>query len=109
MWRGPVWVNVNWLIAYGFDRYGRHDAADLIRRRTCEEIERRYLEFGTLFEFFDDRCDVDPPQLSRKGRCAPEVSPYHQVFHDYGWTATLYVDMIWSRAADRRDLPRSTP
>ena len=27
----------------------------------------------------------------------PEVNPFHQVFHDYGWTATLYVDMMCSR------------
>lgn len=38
---------------------------------------------------------VAPPKLWRKGKCAPEVSPYNQVFHDYGWTATLYVDLTY--------------
>ena len=96
MWRGPVWVNVNWLIAYGFDRYGMNDMADELRYKTAREIERTCDKYGTLFEFFDDRQQVEPPQLLRKGKCAPEISPYHQVFHDYGWTATLYADMMFS-------------
>jgi neutral trehalase len=93
MWRGPVWVNLNWLIAHGFERYGYHDDAGRIREETLAEIERQHRQYGTLFEFFDDRREVPPPQLLRKGRLAPEVSFYHQVFHDYGWTATLYVDL----------------
>ena len=96
MWRGPVWVNVNWLIAYGLERYGMADIAQEIRGQTRAEIERRYLQFGSLFEFYDDRQEIDPPQLLRKGKCAPQESPFHQVFFDYGWTATLYVDMVFS-------------
>jgi putative isomerase len=94
MWRGPVWVNVNWLIAYGFERSGLPEVAAALRAETTAEIERYFERFGTLFEFYDDRREVEPPALLRKGRCAPEISPYHQVFHDYGWTATLYVDMV---------------
>ena len=97
MWRGPVWINVNWLIAMGFERYGLRDAAGLIRDRSISVIESGIESYGTFFEFYDDRLEIDPPSLMRKGRCAPEESPYHQVFHDYGWTATLYVDMVLSR------------
>lgn len=97
MWRGPTWININWLIAYGFDRYGMHDIAAALRHRTTGEIEKYCEEFGVSFEFYDDRCEVSPPELLRKGKCAPEDSPYHHVFYDYGWTATLYVDMIRSR------------
>ncbi|MFW6061448.1 MAG: amylo-alpha-1,6-glucosidase [Planctomycetota bacterium] len=94
MWRGPVWINLNWLVARGFDRYGMGDVADHIREKTTDEIERRYEEYGTFFEFYDDRREVPPPQLKRKGKLAPEQSPFHQVFFDYGWSATLYVDMV---------------
>ena len=96
MWRGPVWINVNWLIAMGFERYGLQDAAGLIRDRSIDVIESGVDSYGTFFEFYDDRLELDPPSLMRKGCCAPEESPYHQVFHDYGWTATLYVDMLLS-------------
>jgi neutral trehalase len=97
MWRGPVWVNYNWLIAYGLERYNLVREAETLRQKTMHEIERMYSRYGVLFEFFDDEQAVDPPQLLRKGKCAPEISPFHQVFHDYGWTATLYVDMALSK------------
>ena len=97
MWRGPTWINVNWLIAHGFDRYGMHDVAEALRQRTKSEVEKCCEQFGVSFEFYDDRGDVSPPELLRKGRCAPDDSPYHQVFHDYGWTATLYADMVYSQ------------
>ena len=97
MWRGPVWVNVNWLIASGLARYGLDELAEALQRETVDVIEREYGRYGTLFEFYDDRDELDPPKLLRKGRCAPEISPYHQVFHDYGWTASLYVDWMFTR------------
>ena len=96
MWRGPVWVNLNWLIAAGFNRYGHSETASFIRERTMQEIEKHCENYGTLFEFYDDCGEVDPPMLLRKGKCAPHESPYHQVVHDYGWTASLYVDMVYS-------------
>ncbi len=99
MWRGPTWININWLIACGFDRYGMGEIVDGLRRRTVEEIEKCTERFGVFFEYYDDRCEVDPPALLRKGKCAPEVNPFHQVFHDYGWTATLYADLIFSGGA----------
>jgi len=31
----------------------------------------------------------------------PDLSPYHQAFSDYGWNATLYVDMLFSKTPNR--------
>ncbi|MFA5206733.1 MAG: trehalase family glycosidase [Lentisphaeria bacterium] len=101
MWRGPVWVNLNWLIAMGFERYGLAAAAAGLRARTRAEIERCCERYGTFFEFYDDRGEVEPPRLLRKGRCAPEVSPYLQVVHDYGWTTTLYADLVCREGKNR--------
>jgi len=98
MWRGPTWINLNWLIAQGLDRYGHHELATDLRQRTCREIERWFQKYGTFFEYYDDRGEVPPPKLLRKGKCAPEQSPYHQVMFDFGWTATLYTDLCWTAA-----------
>jgi hypothetical protein len=35
----------------------------------------------------------DADRLLRKTKCSPGIHP-HQVIHDYGWSATLYLD-IW--------------
>ena len=95
MWRGPVWININWLVARGLRRYGyEKEAAELIEK-TLNEIEIMHSRYGTMFEFYDDRRQDDPPKLLRKGKNDP-TSPYHQAFHDYGWTATLYIEMIYS-------------
>lgn len=97
MWRGPVWVNLVWLVAHGFDRYGYSALASRLRTRMSSEIERWHASHGTLFEFFDADGAIAPDRLKRKGRLAPEVSFYHQCFHDYGWTGTLYLDMQLAR------------
>ncbi len=101
MWRGPVWINLNWLIARGFERYGFTGVAAQLRAQTRKGIEEACEQFGSLFEYYDDRLEVAPPALLRKGRCAPEASPYHQVIYDYGWTASLYADLVHSTHTGR--------
>ncbi len=100
MWRGPVWINVNWMIAEGLENSGLEDEARALREASVAEIERTFERFGTFFEYFDDRREVEPPQLLRKGENAPEKNPYRQVIHDFGWTATLYVDLVHRLHAD---------
>lgn len=95
MWRGPVWINLNWLIAMGLRRYGYQAEADTLLHRTTAEIERYFLAYGTFFEFYDDRMEIEPPKLLRKKKNIPDT--FHQAFFDYGWSATLYVDMIFSQ------------
>ncbi|MFA6480308.1 MAG: hypothetical protein WCV67_18485 [Victivallaceae bacterium] len=97
MWRGPVWISINYLGALGFGRCGHADLADKPRAGTCAEVEKFHLKYGTFFEFYDDRRECDPPQLLRKGINDVDLSPYHRTFSDYGWSATLYIDMLFSK------------
>jgi len=96
MWRGPVWTNINYMIALGLERYGYHDLAKSIVQDTLREQEKWYLRCGTFFEFYDDRKEVEPRALERKGKMPGGVyHPFHQAFHDYGWSATLYLEMLY--------------
>ena len=102
MWRGPVWINMHWLIVYSLESYGYHAEAQQLRARTCQAIIDQYELYGTIFEFYDDQNKVDPPLLQRKGRTAPEISPYHQAIHDFGWSASLFIDWVHKASAANR-------
>ena len=47
-WRGPVWINVNWFLARGLDRYGYEDPA----RRLRNTIVSLCRDEG-YYEYFD--------------------------------------------------------
>ncbi len=98
MWRGPVWININYLIAWGLERYGFVAESNELRNDTLKEQERFYDKYGTFFEFYDDRREDDPPELLRKyDPNTTEPSAFHQVFFDYGWSGTLFLDMNQNR------------
>ncbi len=70
-WRGPTWVNANWLIIDGLERYGYKDEARTLREKTLELVH----ESG-FSEYFN-------PQSGR-----PLGSP------NFSWTAALTIDLI---------------
>lgn len=101
MWRGPVWTNINWLIIRGLKRYGFTRLADKLRDQTIAVQQTMTLRYGTFFEYYDDAMELDPPKLLRKGCNNPAKSPFHQAFHDYGWSATLFIDMVMEKQRGR--------
>ena len=74
-WRGPVWVNVNWMLSHGLRRYSFTAQADRVRRDTMGLIET----YG-MFEYFD-------PRPTNAGGTASGLGG--DVF---SWTAALYLD-----------------
>ena len=76
-WRGPVWVNLNWLIYHGFRRYGFRELADQIRDDTLE-----LLEACGFHEYFDPRRKLDPGVFRGYGG------------NNFSWSAALYLDLI---------------
>lgn len=97
MWRGPTWMNVNFLIWEGLKRYGFDDVADELRRRSMAAIEHWYggvePALGGIFEYYDPRRESHPFWLHRKGgRCGVGGI---SVIRDYGWTAATYI--AWAK------------
>jgi hypothetical protein len=70
-WRGPVWININWLLSHGLKRYGYSEKADSMKR----DIMQLPVRFG-FHEYFDS--------TSGKGYGSDSFS----------WTAALFVDIL---------------
>lgn len=69
-WRGPVWVNINWLLADGLARYGFDDKAESVRWDIVELVHR-----CGFWEYFD---------------------PFEGVGYgtdEFSWTAALFLDV----------------
>ena len=95
MWRGPVWININFMVADALKNYGLAEPGDEIVRKTRAAIEKYFHIYGTFFEYYDADDALPPVKLARKGYNSP-FEVYHQPLRDYGWTATLYIDNSFS-------------
>lgn len=76
-WRGPVWINLNWMIIQGLTSYGYGELAVRVKRDTLRLIE----EHG-MYEYFDPRPAAEA--LEERGIGADLFS----------WTAALYLDLL---------------
>jgi len=70
-WQGPSWVNINWLITDGLERYGFHDHAQALRESTIAMVEQ-----GGFYEYFNP-LSGEPVGVA-----------------DFSWTAALYIDLV---------------
>jgi hypothetical protein len=70
-WQGPTWINTNWLIIDGLERYGFHKEAERIR-----QISIKLVEMNGPYEYFSAK-NGDPAGAK-----------------NFSWTAALVVDMI---------------
>ncbi len=91
MWRGPVWINMNYMVMLGLREYGYTELATMLRRQTLDLVSHWYQNDGVLYEFYDSHDQLTPTRMNRKG---PAIIPPQQnvrmpAISDYGWTATL--------------------
>lgn len=96
MWRGPVWINYNYMISKGLSKYGYVDSANKIKEKTLVVINEWYSRTGTVYEFYDSENRTPPYCFNRKGEV---VEPYdfrvkYQSIRDYGWSITLAFDLL---------------
>jgi neutral trehalase len=70
-WQGPTWINANWLIIDGLERYGYKDHADALKQSTIEMLKRH-----GCFEYFS------PLDGSPAGA------------QNFSWSAALAIDLL---------------
>jgi glycogen debranching enzyme len=73
MWRGPTWVNINYLLVEGLQRIGQDELATELRRRTLDMM----LLSDDIYEYYHPETGEIPPQS------APL----------YGWSAAVFIEM----------------
>lgn len=76
-WRGPVWINMNWMLYYGLKNYEFKDVAERIKKDSIELIER-----DGFFEYFD--CRKDNEEIPRMGYGG----------NNFSWSAALLIDFL---------------
>merc|ERR1712039_794452 len=67
MWRGPMWLNTNYMVALGLRSQKRPADADALMKSTLACVQKYYAKFGVIFEFYDSQDTHDPRTLLRKG------------------------------------------
>ncbi len=73
MWRGPVWININYIFIEALARVGRAELAGELRRKTIEMVSRS----AGMHEFYNPETGA-PPKTA-----APA----------FGWSAALVIDL----------------
>jgi len=73
MWRGPTWVNVNYLLVEGLARAGYPELAAELRRRSLDMM----LGDKDIFEYYEPETGDGPPKAAST----------------FGWSSALFIEM----------------
>jgi glycogen debranching enzyme len=76
-WRGPIWINMNWMLMQGLRRYGFSDKAESVKTDIIKLVRR----YG-FYEYYDP--------IKGRGYGAS----------DFSWTAALFLDTIFDDKSD---------
>eukprot|EP00463_Aulacantha_scolymantha_P002204 TRINITY_DN2883_c0_g1_i1.p1 TRINITY_DN2883_c0_g1~~TRINITY_DN2883_c0_g1_i1.p1 ORF type:complete len:189 (-),score=17.50 TRINITY_DN2883_c0_g1_i1:91-657(-) len=82
MWRGPMWINFNYMIILALHAQNETSLANDLTNKTVAEVDKWYKAHGVIYEFYDATGMHDPNTLQRKGKASGGVRDYH-------WSAAL--------------------
>jgi mannosylglycerate hydrolase MGH1-like protein len=81
MWRGPTWVNVNYLLIEGLQRSGYPDLARELRTRTLDLICCR----EDIYEYYHPVTGENPPNAASM----------------FGWSSAVFIDLAIQAAREK--------
>lgn len=73
MWRGPTWINVNYLFIDGLVQSGYADLARQLRDRTLDLL----MQHDDIFEYYHPETGEPPPRAARL----------------FGWSSAIFIDL----------------
>ncbi|MDN3664658.1 amylo-alpha-1,6-glucosidase [Algibacter miyuki] len=76
-WRGPVWINLNWMLFKGLKQYGFTEIAERVKQDSVDMIDK-----NGFYEYFDSRKEMHKDGTAGYGG------------NDFSWTAALLIDML---------------
>ncbi len=76
-WRGPVWINLNWMLYYGLKHYNFNDIAKRLKEDTVALVTK----YG-FYEYFDSRKLERPDEKGGYGG------------NNFSWSAALIIDIL---------------
>ena len=79
-WRGPIWINLNWILYNGFRRYNFKSLAQRIKKDSIYLIENQ-----GFYEYFDPRKSISSEEINGYGGA------------NFSWTAALLIDFLSNR------------
>ncbi|MBQ3505265.1 MAG: hypothetical protein IJA89_00660 [Clostridia bacterium] len=89
MWRGGVWLNLNYFVYVGLKRYGFDEIAEELRTKILETVLKWYKKTGTISEFYDPENQIAPYFCDRKGKANKRPNLWKKVhaITDFHWSA----------------------
>ncbi len=75
-WRGPIWINLNWIIIRGLERYGYTELAQRMKKDTLAFIEK----YG-FYEYFEPSKKNETLSKGYGGQ-------------NFSWSAALTIDLL---------------
>jgi putative isomerase len=83
MWRGPTWVNVNYLLAEGLSRSGHASLGADLRSKTLGLLGGQ----DDIYEYYNSQTGLNAPKAASL----------------FGWSAAVYIDMAIQASLERQE------
>ena len=83
MWRGPVWVNINYIFIEALRQVGEHDLANELLAKTLSLL----MSQPGMYEYYHAKSGSPPATAAQA----------------FGWTAAVFIDLAIQASGQRKD------